>query len=111
MASQCCYGNSPRLVEVKGLNASFTSREDWCFPGLFLCAGKYWDGKDYEVDGPVDFILVSKEGNMVVYPDGAEKKRGTMATDRTRGYTYEVVTGNIQSLITVEEYASQVLNG
>lgn len=73
-----------------------------------MCSKKYWDNRDYNMSGSTDFVLVSRSGIPLFYPDHMVKSTG-MITDRTRGYSYETISGDPKKLMTLDEYAELLI--
>jgi hypothetical protein len=76
-------------IEVKGLSAEFTCREDWPFPDFLVCNKAAFDKAHRK---PAMFYYVNKDGTHIACLD-ARKTRAKWKTTMRRDKTYDDVGG------------------
>ena len=74
----------PQRIEVKGLSASFTRKEDWKFPDFIICAAHSWDIADPK---PLAYMLLNKERTHAAIVYGRDSATWIKAKKRDHRYT------------------------
>lgn len=106
-ASQCCYGSNPRNVECKSLNRDSSNIQDT----VVLCNQKQYDrmSGSYVTTDVTDYILMFRDGVVMVCTSDKPKIRDVECYDWTRNHHYLTVGCKKEDLISLEEYAAYLL--